>query len=189
MMRISLLLLLLMLMLLLVVMLILRLMFSIMMLLLMKFFILVAILPKTVINTRARITATTVLIMLLLVSTTSIVAAIRSTISTAAFPLPLTTSTATATTTAAAGISAGVVFLAWICACNLSIFATTLDALVTVLVQTGKIRPETPVICRHDVWVRHGCESNGEIAQSGCMELVLVRLQIPQLRKLFPAAV
>lgn len=71
---------------------------------------------------------------------------------------------------------AGVLVLVRICAGYLSIFSSTLDTLVAVLVQTGKISPETSVICRHDFQVWHIRKPNGQIAESCCMEFILMRL-------------
>jgi hypothetical protein len=130
------------------------LMLLVVVLLLMQFLFFIAIFSKTVIVTRTCITATR-WEMLFIGIAVPIVS--QSSVTAVAFTIAI-----------------GVLVLVRICASYLSVFASTLDALVTVLVQTGKIRPQTPIIRRHDVRVRQIRKPNGQVAESCCMEFILM---------------
>lgn len=64
---------------------------------------------------------------------------------------------------------------------DFTMLSTTLDSLVAVFVQVGKVLPQVPVGLGDCVVVRQGSKLVGESRDSVDMELVLVRLEIPKL--------
>jgi hypothetical protein len=58
---------------------------------------------------------------------------------------------------------------------DFAVFASSLDALVAVFVQTGKVCPETAVVWRHRVRVDIG-EPQCQISEGCCVEFVLMGL-------------
>lgn len=72
---------------------------------------------------------------------------------------------------------------------NPAIFAPAFDPLVRVLVQTGEVLPQLLVLSRHGIAFLGRGELAGQAAQRWCVELVLMRLQIPELGELLAAVV